>query len=290
MIFNNLKFYIKNKILVKPNRNYLKLLVFLVRSLSKSKEPDKWIFIAGCYNSGTTLLLRLLGLHPDISILNEGAARTEQLVTPEELGWTRMWCKVISKVRLTENNSNIDIKKLKKDWMVFFDKRKFVYVEKSIVNSARMRWFQKNFKNSYFIHIVRNGYAVAEGIRRKAPIGRWGISDKFDTTYPIELCAKQWVINNKIIEEDSKYIKNFKMVTYENLCYDPDKIIKDIFRFTNLEIPENFKINGYVKLNNKYKEIKNMNLKSFENLSANDIKNIENVAAPFLKYYKYNFL
>jgi hypothetical protein len=40
-------------------------------------------------------------------------------------------------------------------------------LEKTTANAVRMRWLHQAFPRSAFIGVVRNGYAVAEGIRRK---------------------------------------------------------------------------------------------------------------------------
>jgi len=222
--------------LTKPDR--INLLAKVLKKFAGFPKPQKWVFIVGCYNSGTSLLKKILSVHSQISSFDgEGVFFTNELITPEELGWSRMWCQVLDKVRLTENDDYINAEEVKKDWSLIFNNRKTVYLEKSIVNSARMLWLQKNFENSYFIFMVRNGYAVAEGIRRKAPIGRWGIQQikyKKDS-YPIELCAKQWVVNNQLIEKDSEKINFFKKIYYEDFCKNPHKIIRDIYEFLSLK-------------------------------------------------------
>ena len=91
---------------------------------------------------------------------------------------------------------SFDVEKLKKDWMPFFDRKKKVFLEKSIVNSARMTWLQDSFANSYFIFIVRNGYAVAEGIRRHIStfggiVAAYKLKSNFASSYRIELCRGQ---------------------------------------------------------------------------------------------------
>jgi len=188
-------------------------------------NPKKWVFIVGCYNSGTSLLLKTLASHPTISSLDEGASFTKQLITPEELGWTRMWSQVVDKIRLMESNSPPDVTKLKQDWGLHLDSQKDIFIEKSIVNSFRMKWLQQNFKDAHFISIVRNGYAVAEGIQRKVRKRNGVIPSEYGDTYPIELCAKQWVVNNQIIEQDSSDIPAFKRLFYEDFCRDPQPIV-----------------------------------------------------------------
>ncbi|MHA1231163.1 MAG: sulfotransferase family protein [Candidatus Helarchaeota archaeon] len=281
---DNLKSIFASLFLIKPRRN--SFVAKIVRLLSECKEPEKWIFIVGCYNSGTTLLMKLLENYNDqISILNEGASKTDILKMPEEFGWKRMWYKVIDEVKVNGNQS--DVKKLKKDWNFFLDKKKRFFLEKSIVNILNMEWLQKYFPNSYFIGIIRNGYAVAEGIKRKCKISglQWGIIN-----YPIELCAKQWVISNEILEEASKKIKNFKLIFYEDLCKDPKKIIDEIYNF--IGILRKFKWNKNIKweIQEKNSIIKNMNELSIKNLSKLDIIKIENVAEKMLKKYNYEIL
>ena len=63
--------------------------------------PDRWVFIIGCYNSGTTLLKGLLAEHPHIGILaGEGVKFSDALPRPEDFGWQRMWCQCIEQMRL----------------------------------------------------------------------------------------------------------------------------------------------------------------------------------------------
>lgn len=280
---------LKRYLCVKPRR--MEWLVNIYKRLTEYREPEKWVFIAGCYNSGTTLLEHILASHPDISALDEGVFLTDRLITPEELGWTRMWHKVTDKVRLTEADTGIDAEKVKRDWSIFFDSTKPVFLEKSIVNSTRMRWLQKHFNNSYFIAIIRNGYAVAEGIRRKAPVGRWGIQQSgVKGTYPIEMCAEQWMESNRIIEEDSAYIERFMKIHYESLCADPKKVITGIYGFLGIDPELHWHSDTEWEIQEKKAVIKNMNERSFRNLTEEEILKIEEVAEEGLIRYNYPLL
>ena len=63
----------------------------LIGYLGKELKPERWIFVVGCYKSGTTLLTKILSQHPLIgSMPNEGVAFTDALPYPEQYGWTRM--------------------------------------------------------------------------------------------------------------------------------------------------------------------------------------------------------
>jgi len=160
---SNLKEYLKRFGLKLYYRKYVRDLIIPFVRVPRGKT---WVFIVGCYNSGTTLLDYILGCHEEISALpTEGAALTRLLARPEDLGWPRMWYKCVDRVRLDEKDTTPNVDRLKKEWGFWFDKEKSIFLEKSIANSARIRWLNQNFDQPYFIWIIRNGYCVAEGIR-----------------------------------------------------------------------------------------------------------------------------
>lgn len=288
MGFNIFNYNLKRKLFSKPHRN--KLLIKTIRKFTKIYTPEKWVFIIGCYNSGTTLLQKLISQHPDVSSIEEGAFLTDQLITPEELGWPRMWHKVMEDIRIDLENNNIDIEKIKKDWSIFLNKNKNVFLEKSIVNSSNMKWFQSNFNNPHFIFIVRNGYAVAEGIKRKSAFSRRSLPKKYGNKYPIDICINQWIINNQIIENDSNEINKIKRIFYEDLCKNPDKVINDLYEYIGLKQTKKEISDKKWKIQEKYSRIKNMNSKSINNLSSEEIRKINDKASNLLKFYNYKIL
>jgi hypothetical protein len=279
---------LRDYLLTKPHR--IEWIAGVARTLIKVREPAKWVFVVGCYNSGTTLLSRLLATHSTISRLDEGAFKTNQLTTPEELGWPRLWCQVVDRVRLKTGDEPVDAETLKKDWMLFFDRRKTVFLEKSIVNSARMTWLQQHFPNSYFLFIVRNGYAVAEGIRRQTSKRSQSRNtpSHIKLPYSIELCAKQWLTNNSIVESDAKDIRHFKRIFYEEFCDRPYQTMSDIYAFLGLNDESSIiKDVRHWRIHEYDSEIRNMNGKSLRNLSAEDIKKVDAVAGKMLTQYGY---
>ena len=55
-------------------------------------QPQKRVFLVGCYNPGTTLLLQLLDSQTSIgSPPTKGQFLTDQLATPREVGLSRLW-------------------------------------------------------------------------------------------------------------------------------------------------------------------------------------------------------
>jgi hypothetical protein len=187
-------------------------------------RPDKWVFIVGCYNSGTTLLHKLLAAHPDIgSMANEGQFYTDQLVLPRSVGLYRLWAIKPEQFYLDENSqTDINVNSLKRQWGAQFnDPTRLVLLEKSPTNAARTRWLQKQFENAHFIGIVRNGYAVAEGIHRKGH-------------HPLDVAAKQWACSNEIMLRDFELLNNQLLIRYEDLVTSPNQTFQKMLAFLGL--------------------------------------------------------
>jgi hypothetical protein len=135
----------------------------------KYADARKWVFIMGCTNSGTSLLHQLLAPHPDISTMPlEGQFLSSVLTHPDFKGYPRIWTEQLDQFRLTEVDLQPDSVRLIHDWKNYLDNvNAFTVLEKTPFNSIRSRWLQGLFKNSYFIGMVRDGRAVAEGISRR---------------------------------------------------------------------------------------------------------------------------
>lgn len=248
--------------------------------------PEKLILIVGCYNSGTTLLNHLLGKHNEISSLTtEGVNLTNQFLVPENFGWHRLWYKCRSKLEIKKKFYNPSLEKVKMDWAKYHDNRKKFALEKSIIHSLNIDWFEKNFSKPYFIWIVRNGYVVSEGIRRRTKIKK---RHKFDINqpYPIEWCAKQWVESNKVISQKLLKVQNSYFLRYEDLMKNPKFEINKILNWLPVEkkkisLPNTFKFHN-IKLS-----LINRNKKSLNQLNVFEKKKIYKVASKMLKKFHY---
>jgi hypothetical protein len=268
--------------------DFLKILKLWLRLKAKSfgylfmkaPEPEKWVFILGCYNSGTTLLHKLLATHSDIgSMPNEGQFYSSQLPGGAKFNLPRLWALKPELFYINESsNPSIDLQRLKKEWAWFYnDPKKKVLIEKTILNSARSRWLQKNFRNSYFIVIFRNGYAVAEGIHRKE-------------NHAIDIAATQWAISNQILLKDLDYLKHKLIVKYEDLVKSPVGELSKITEFLNLNplheevFKEEFKIHKFQS------GIRDMNKESIGRLSVDEVEAINLKAANVLEQLNYVLL
>lgn len=250
--------------------------------LGRELRPEKWVFIIGCYNSGTTLLDSILSKHPAIGALPyEGVALTDQLPIPEHFGWPRLWQKCAQDMDIPADDHAKAARRIKRQWSVSYPRRMPVLLEKSIANTCRMPFLDEHFQPAYFIHIVRNGYAVAEGIRRKTSPARWGNPD-FPKGYPIEFCARQWVATCEVVEKDKKQVKHFKEITYEDLCADPAAVVTSVLEFLSLSADQIENMIRPQRVHGETQPISNLNSHSIAALSDEDRATVRKVAAPWL--------
>lgn len=106
-------------------------------------------------------------------------------------------------------------------------------IEKSPANSMRTRFLQRVFPDAYFVMIVRNAFAVAEGIVRKR---------LYDPERPhmaglqttIREAAEQWSHANRILLEDRSLLRRSILVKYEDLVIHTRDTMHSILRSCEL--------------------------------------------------------
>ncbi len=168
-----------------------------------------------------------------------------------------------------------DAKKVKKLYSRFLEPRKR-FITKSPADTLRARLIQAYFPDACFVAIVRNGYAVSEGIVRKR---------KFDPERPqfkglfttIEEAAEQWFRANTVVVSHQKFLKNYLVVKYENLVRNTRKTLCSILDFCGLE-KKGFPIPSFDK---------NLNKEQISRLSDCQIEAITRIAAPMLVHFGY---
>jgi hypothetical protein len=248
-------------------------------------KDKTWVFLVGCYNSGTTLLAELLSRHDSISALpTEGHFITDQFVKDYDIGVPRMWVNREDLFYLDENSEGPDPIRLKKEWAIRLDLGKPLLLEKSPPNSAKTRWLQNYFENAHFIGIVRNPYAVSEGICRKAE------PHHLVNGWPIDMCAYQWKRSNEVLRNDSKYLKKFMWLKYEDLVENTQVCLNHITEFLQIEKLEFIDSGQTWAIHERNDEIRNMNSVSIEKLSRGDIAVINSVAGDSIESFGYKRL
>lgn len=251
-------------------------------------QPRKWVFIVGCYNSGTTLLEDLIARHELTRALeDEGTVLTGYLNRPEDYGWTRMWARCEAEVSLDAHTDPQLARRIKRHWSHFYrDPADRLLLEKSIVNATRIPFFDRFFAPAYFIYIRRNGYAVAEGIHRKATPGDYP-QQHVTGAYPYALCAEQWRRSAEVIERDLAGVEHRLDLSYEELCAAPGDTLNRIAGFLDIPPfrPEVWE--GKHTVHGMESTIRNQNAGSLKRLSAADFAEINRIARPYLERYGY---
>ena len=260
----------------------------MLAPLAYDLQPQRWIFLVGCYSSGTTLLRDLLGRHPHIDALpSEGVRLTDALPRPEDVGWHRMWCRCVDDVRLSADASQASrAARIRRHWSLALPSRPHNVLEKSIANTARLPFLQAHFTPAYIIHLVRDGYAVAEGIRRRGQPRRFG-RHEFGEAYPIELCAEQWRVSLEQVETDRSGLEHLLEVRYEELADDAAGQLARITTFLGLPPLTADATQGEFAIHGVRSAIRDMNGDSIARLSKGDVDDIEGVAGPVLERYGY---
>ena len=266
---------------------YNRIWMELLNQTGRVIKNKKWIFISGCYNSGTTLLDQILATHPEISGLpDEGVMLTDKLVRPEDFNWRRMWSECENDIKESAPFVEKDANRIKKHWSHFYDLKKDFFVEKSISNQTRLEFFNTHFSPVWFIHIVRNGYAVAEGIHRKAEVME-GNEYYNRGDYPYSLCAKQWVRSLEVFEKEQKRLQNVITISYEELAENPSKTINTILDEIDLQRFPGDYFDKSFNIHEKQSKIRNMNASSFNRLKKEDYKAINEIAKETMLNYGY---
>jgi len=254
---------------------------FYTNHFQELVNAHKWCFIVGCNNSGTSLVKRILENSNKVSTLPyEGQIYTRVFPRASRKGHERVWSEYLGELGVDVNHPLIDAPRLLHDWMKDLDDPvKDMIAEKTPANVTRMGWLQRVFPNSFFVGVVRNGYAVAEGIRRK--------SNK-----SLDRAARHWNRVNKNLVDTSGTVHNFFTLCYEELCDQPEETVTRLAEFLGLET-EPLK-QGVVKdysfrtiAGHRLSMIQNFNERSMQQLSRDDIAEIRANAAEMLDHFGY---
>jgi hypothetical protein len=189
-------------------------------------------------------------------------------------------------MRIEETDAEPRAERIRRQWAVHFSKEAPNLLEKSISNVPRIPFLNRHFRPAYFIYLVRNGYAVAEGIRRKADVERWE-NPHYEECYPIEMCAEQWVTTDDLVREYRSSIKRMLTVRYEDLAEHPVETLQSITDFLDLTPIEPSKLGGQWGVHGYDRPIENMNPESITRLSDAELERIYGVAGDKLKKYGY---
>jgi hypothetical protein len=238
-----------------------------------------WLFLLGLNNSGSSILSRILASHPRVrSLPNEGQLLTPAFPKAPQYGVGRNWTTRPDIFRWTEESDPTPAARARFDWAYLFEPGPGILLEKSPPDAIRARWLQANFRPSRFVALTRHPYAVCEGIRR-----RTGLS--------VEEAARHWLVGNEILLEDVERLERCLTLTYESLTERPEEELERVRTFLELEEPfDETVLAAPIPMHNisgKPQRIQNLNARSLERLSPEDVETIDRIAGPLMERLGY---
>ncbi len=286
---------------------------------------EKPIIIIGTGRSGSTIFHTVFTKHPEVAWL-AGKIGNKYPNKPQR---NRLFLQLIdypiigslleSKVRSGENypfweyyckGFSQPYRNLLPDDVTFKNKKKLQWAMSQILTQKRNRlllkitgwprigFLKEVFEDACFIHVLRDGRAVANSIINvgfwrgwQGPSNwRWGNLTqlhaeewaKYDHSFVV-LAAIQWKILMDAVEETKQHIdpENFLDVKYEDLCTDPIAIFKNAFQFCELPFPADFE-----KVIKK-QSWKNANYKWEQDLTGKQQKMLNETLQEYLLRYNY---
>jgi hypothetical protein len=231
--------------------------------------PWYWLFVLGCNNSGTTLLVEILQSHPMIrSLPKEGQRITRAIPNSAPLGIGRVFTQRMDLFRRVETDDGDAVPRLRYDWAYFADPRPGIRLEKSPPNTLRSRWLQRYFAPARFVVLVRNPYAVCEGIARRRG-------------HSIEEAAEHWRRVHEVLDDDMPHLQQCLTVRYEDFCSRTLDVLGNVQRFCGLDEPfdaslasREFKAHN---MDGTPQPLQDFNARSLQRLSAADKATITRV-------------
>lgn len=227
----------------------------------------KFLFITVANNSGSKLLVQLVAECKNVVALPREGERYVDI--PSCI--TRMWTQTKERAKM-EDESNYNFVHIKDEWhKLWKQSRHFnkanprVFLEKSPPNVLRAQMYEKNFPNAYFMIMVRNPYAVVEGILRRCHKRR-----------PVAECTKHWIDTSRKQIENIEVLENNVWFTYEDLC-DRPKIVKpkiDAFmpEISDINLRKKLKTHSQLRGGKFFSPPVNLNKIQIKRLTADDIK------------------
>ena len=167
-----------------------------------------------------------------------------------------------------------------------------------ITGWPRIGFLSEIFRDARFIHVLRDGRAVANSLLNvewwwgwRGPMSwRWGALsseqkqewERYNKSFVV-LAAIQWKILMDAIEKAKNYVSsdNFLEIKHEDLCSDAIAVFREVIKFCGLEWTRDFetKLKSY--------ELKNTNDKWQKELTSKQKSDLEEVLQNHLRKYKY---
>lgn len=228
-------------------------------------SPPPLCFIAGCGRSGTTMLGRLLSLHPEVSYLNEPRHFWIAVSHRTDIwGYTKTGRQPVGSQLITSVEKG-EAELLNALFNSRLDAQHKMVIEKTPENVFRLPWLHALAPDAKLIHIVRNGPDVVRSILVEAafdiPYGlrdmnnwygqrdrkrgllaetakKMGVSDADIATCVTDSdwAALEWICSLRAYRDGYHHfaVSGFHHLRYEDLLADPLGTFSELIRFLGL--------------------------------------------------------
>jgi hypothetical protein len=193
----------------------------------------KMVFVGGLHRSGTTHPAKLLGKHPDASVMTDTGVMMDegqflQDVYPKDWQTGGPGAFAYSPAaHQTEQHDPIEAAdmraRLMQQWSPYWDMTRPVLVEKTPGNILSARFLQSVFgeDDSYFVFITRHPIAVSLATRKWSQTSLFALVD-------------HWLFAHDIVRRDLPHLRNVIWVSYEQLVADPAGTLAEIQSFIGM--------------------------------------------------------
>jgi hypothetical protein len=219
------------------------------------REP---IFVVGAPRSGTSVLYEKLAMHPDLAWISNVTKKTAGTLFGTRLLMLfrhdhrpteakNVWAKFCRPEDESLTSADVTptakryLRKVVANTLTLFGKQRFVCKDPS--NGIRIGFLNEIFPDSRFVHIVRDGRAVACSIlrnRRKRGDAYWGSMprgwrDLLDKPI-VEACGLQWRMMIEQIREAAEPLEDGRYVElrYEDFTDRSREVLADLGRSLGL--------------------------------------------------------
>ncbi len=299
------------------------------------------IFIVGCHRSGTSVFYNAMAEHPDLACITNCVNMTptiplihtklKELVAPllvfkdrwiedgvaqtpftpsEGIRIFERYVPDLNQLYMDETIDNPRLETYLKATIqkLIWQQKAKRFLNKNPDNSVRIRYLDKLFPDSYFVHIVRDGRAVAASMikfREKATdffgpnhrhssslvrVKRWQEINKVWDQTPLKGSGLLWREVMETIEEDRRHLQNqekrYLEIRYEDFLTDPVGYLEQIYRFCNL--PWNPTIEAQCRKSTGYLEMGRRNDAWKKNYSPQEVDDLLATISPTLNHYGYH--
>jgi hypothetical protein len=246
----------------------------------------KPVFLVGCPRSGTGITARLLARHPSTAVWSEASQVWDPFHYYDPYAEHHWSVDMVTQQDATRLHRQFEFYRRMN--------RKERFANKHPRNSVRIEYIDAIFPDALFIHVIRDGRAVANSIvrriqkepfRQNIPFGNFCKPPnwrKWLRDDPVEQAALQWKEIVGFARSKKKRLGGrYHEFRYEDMCLMPQEVFASVFQFAQLPVSRNI-------LSRIPKRLTNMNFKYKEQLAPTQIDTINLAQKALLKDLHYD--